>query len=306
MPNGWREQLGRRGVPPRAPVRRGMPPPPPPREPEPRALARRGEPPPVSKREQILSTHPQIANLTEKGRAVVEALKTYRDTDLIMSGTTGESPPRLGEIIEYLASPEGKTWVETKMTPQWVSSFIAGAKQYDYQPRTGEWSLFYPAGLGELEKAVYQRRTGWPYIEQAAGETYAQYVERMRGMAGRGAPTVPMAGVAPTAGAPAQPYWGPQYDPTWYQFLQEQELPWERKKWTESLFPSLVRKFEATQPPIQAYGEEARWGAARRMEAGWAEYLKEYPFEEEWYERPGIERGERPARFAPMIRTVSY
>jgi len=87
------------------------------------------------------------------------------------------------------------------------------------------------------------------------------------------------------------------YRPDWYQFLQGQQVSIMQKQWMEGLFPELVRRYEAGFPstPTPEAGE-----------TGWAAYLRQYPFEQKWGEKPYWQRGERPSRFQPMLKSLEY
>ena len=124
----------------------------------------------------------------------------------------------------------------------------------------------------------------------------------------------PVAYEAPTYRPPTAPkepefYPEPRYELGWYGFLRElePEVPYPRFKWTEKMFPELLRKYKAMQPVPEPFMTEVEAKAAAvKKEASWREFLKKYPFKKEWWRMAPYERGERPGVFAPKIRTVSF
>lgn len=79
--------------------------------------------------------------------------------------------------------------------------------------------------------------------------------------------------------------------------------------WFESMFPSLVREFEATLPTYKGF-ITARGAAREAEEIGetWADWLrgKRKEVRERWYSLSPWQRGERPGYFAPRIQTLSF
>ena len=74
--------------------------------------------------------------------------------------------------------------------------------------------------------------------------------------------------------------------------------PW--KDWFESKYSTLLRRFKTTLPAELPPAEEA--------ERTWAEWLKKQKPElkEQWWGLGAYQRGERPAAFAPRVRTVKF
>lgn len=101
----------------------------------------------------------------------------------------------------------------------------------------------------------------------------------------------------------------PRYRPAFYEMLGG--LPGARPylDWFESMFPSLVREFEATLPTYKGY-RAAEYAAeeAERIGESWADWLRGRRKEvrERWWSLAPAQRGERPWAFAPRIQTVGF
>jgi len=101
----------------------------------------------------------------------------------------------------------------------------------------------------------------------------------------------------------------PRYRPAFYETLEGLEGTRPYMDWFESMFPSLVHRFEARLETYKGY-RSAEYAAeeAEKIEKSWAKWLqkKQGELEEQWWSLGWRERGERPYAFAPRIQTLGF
>jgi len=117
-------------------------------------------------------------------------------------------------------------------------------------------------------------------------------------------PTIPVVGDV----------WGgyqprPRYEPAYWERWRGLEAAPPRKDWFESMFGTMVRRFEAQLPTEKGY--ETREKAAERaeeIESMWAKRLEEQKgaMREEFWSYKPTQRGERPTIFQPRVKTVAF
>lgn len=143
-----------------------------------------------------------------------------------------------------------------------------------------------------------------PSLSAGKIDTYKTALKKIFEMVGRQAPSLRSWLMAPTgagarAGMPYAPtYEEPSYMPAFEMAGVEGTEPW--RAWFESRYPTLLRQFKATLP---------REGIpTERAEASWVEWLEKRTPElrEQWQRLSPYQRGERPAVYAPRIRTVGF
>lgn len=101
----------------------------------------------------------------------------------------------------------------------------------------------------------------------------------------------------------------PRYRPAFYGELAGLEGPPRYRDYFESLFPSLVHRFEATLPTYKGF-RAAEYAAeeAERIGESWADWLRgrRKELRERWRSLAPAQRGERPWAYAPRIQTVEF
>jgi len=167
-------------------------------------------------------------------------------------------------------------------------------KAYQYNIPREEAAITQAREAGEVEEAI--KAEEWRTRPIGMKLTPERYTEYVKSEAWKGAQ--PEAEYGPTYTALGETFRGeiPQTE-TWL-------------SWFSSRYPSIVAKFEATQPKFErvAYPGLSPEEASEKREKGWAEYLRSIKpqITREWYKQSPYARGERPGVYAPRIQKVGF
>ena len=140
---------------------------------------------------------------------------------------------------------------------------------------------------------MWRKRAGEAEVEQTESEEYTQWSRERTKYA-------------------AQEAYGetPEYQPRLQQFLDDQlKASSAFEAFTEKQYPSLVSRFDITQPELTGYPtrEEARAEKARREQAFQAWLPGQVPgLEQEYWAQPPAARGERLYMQSPNVRTLNW